>query len=1220
MNRQRLQNPGRGMAMLLLAAMWFGLPMGGPGPAGASGDARFVARESNAPSGEARNPVHYNLSNQPLFLPGDGIATFGALDLYPNIETIGVVVSGANLPKTAGLMYRQSGETIWHSGHPLMRIDDGRLVGSLFGLSPSASYIIKVNDGANEISGSATTQPDELQFTPSSTVYVNDDASAGGDGSAAAPFRTIQEGVNHAGPGTRVSVADGIYYETVTFPASGTPGNWIQVRAEGNGAILAGAENDPPLVWTPVEGKKNVWSARIGNPTLYVARDQQRFYMYDDRSGLLQALGHDGAVMKEGWYFEPGTSKLYVRSLDDPASHAWQVARLDHAFDADGRDWLWIEGFEMRFYGTRDGCGVCMKNASHVVIRRNRIHNMQKGIFIEWTGGDARGNDTRVEYNEIYDPTAGEWSWNAVKDTSMAGTGIIIRGHIGAIVRGNEVHDFFNGIYAGSSAALENSGIAFDADVYNNRIHHIRDDALEPEGAGINLRFRNNTINTSYVGISLAPITQGPTWVLRSLFANYTGRGIKWDRGSDGIVLIYQNTSWTNAKGANSMDLISAASNAIMRNNVFQSNGFAFAEAPTGSKGNDWNHDNWYTTRTANSPHFKWENVDYYSIAMLCAATGLECNGHENPPGLANPGGGDFSLLPTSPNIDRGVVIPGINDGFSGSAPDVGAYEFAFDLPPAVQSGTRADSNPTNAAAVSFVVTFTEPVTGVDLAPPFIDFALNSSAGIMDASIDSVIPISANTYSVRVNTGSGSGLLRLDLVDDDSIVDTAGNPLGGPGAGNGSFSAGESYTVEKNNPFVTGILRMDPDPAVADTVHFMVTFSEEVSGVDGGDFAPLTTGGIADAAVVQVTGPGPTYTVAVYTGTGDGTLRLNLLDNDSILDAMGNPLAGAGAGNGNFTSGEAYTINKSAPSVTSSLRSDPDPTAALSVRFTVSFSEAVNGVDAGDFALTAAGGISGAAVMSVSGSGNTYVVTVGTGGGNGALRLDLIDNDSILDAAGLPLGGAGAGNGNFTGGQSYTVNKRAPAVTATFTSNGMNDGWVLESSEGSNRGGSGNGNSTTLNLGDDAKDRQYRAILHFPTASLPDNAVITLVILSIKRQGLSGADPFNSQQDINIDIRKGYFGSAGLFGINSLDLTDFQAPATRNSVGTIHNNPVGGWYWALLDSTALGSINLTGVTQFRLNFQIDDNDNAAADYLKFYSGNYATLSYRPQLVVEYYVP
>jgi hypothetical protein len=73
-------------------------------------------------------------------------------------------------------------------------------------------------------------------------LHVNDDALPGGNGSAAAPFRTIQEAVNQAGPGTQVLVADGIYREAVTFPASGTAGKWIQVKAAGDAAILDSAD------------------------------------------------------------------------------------------------------------------------------------------------------------------------------------------------------------------------------------------------------------------------------------------------------------------------------------------------------------------------------------------------------------------------------------------------------------------------------------------------------------------------------------------------------------------------------------------------------------------------------------------------------------------------------------------------------------------------------------------------------------------------------------------------------------------------------------------------------------------------------------------------------------------------------------------------------------------------------------------------------------------
>lgn len=86
---------------------------------------------------------------------------------------------------------------------------------------------MKVLDGTVEISGTITTQANDLSFTPTAVIHVNDDAPSGGDGSIFAPFRTIQEGVNKAVPGTQVLVADGIYREMVTFPASGTSNSWI---------------------------------------------------------------------------------------------------------------------------------------------------------------------------------------------------------------------------------------------------------------------------------------------------------------------------------------------------------------------------------------------------------------------------------------------------------------------------------------------------------------------------------------------------------------------------------------------------------------------------------------------------------------------------------------------------------------------------------------------------------------------------------------------------------------------------------------------------------------------------------------------------------------------------------------------------------------------------------------------------------------------------------
>lgn len=117
----------------------------------------------------------------------------------------------------------------------------------------------------------------------------------------------------------------------------------------------------------------------------------------------------------------------------------------------------------------------------------------------------------------------------------------------------------------------------------------------------------------------------------------------------------------------------------------------------------------------------------------------------------------------------------------------------------------------------------------------------------------------------------------------------------------------------------------------------------------------------------------------------------------------------------------AVVVVPSPPDVVSINRSSFDPTSAnTSVSWTVVFDASVTGVDVGDFALTQAGGVTGASILSVSGSGTTWTVTANTGTGTtGTLRLDLVDNDTIV-SGGLPLGGAGLGNGNFSG-QSYTL-------------------------------------------------------------------------------------------------------------------------------------------------------------------------------------------------------
>ncbi|MBI5296272.1 MAG: S-layer homology domain-containing protein [Chloroflexi bacterium] len=113
--------------------------------------------------------------------------------------------------------------------------------------------------------------------------------------------------------------------------------------------------------------------------------------------------------------------------------------------------------------------------------------------------------------------------------------------------------------------------------------------------------------------------------------------------------------------------------------------------------------------------------------------------------------------------------------------------------------------------------------------------------------------------------------------------------------------------------------------------------------------------------------------------------------------------------------------------VASITRLDANPIAKTRIKYAVTFTRHVKGVDVDDFALTTYG-LTRANILSVYVSDGVYTVTVSTGEGNGALRLDLVDNDTILDSDDRPLGGTGLGNGDYRNGESYFVSKGARFV------------------------------------------------------------------------------------------------------------------------------------------------------------------------------------------------
>ncbi len=405
------------------------------------------------------------------------------------------------------------------------------------------------------------------------------------------------------------------------------------------------------------------------------------------------------------------------------------------------------------------------------------------------------------------------------------------------------------------------------------------------------------------------------------------------------------------------------------------------------------------------------------------------------------------STVGTNPNSTSGITT---------SQTPLGAASNTVNLtvlaPPTISKGFSPDKIQTGGTStVTLTLTNSngQNLTGAS----FTDTLVNMSAagGSVSGTCSGTTP---NSLAANATALSFSGITIPASGNCTVIFDVKGSTAGtNPNATSGVATTQTPVAGAVSNtanlmvfdpPVVSSIVRADADPTSSATVHFTVTFSKPVTGVNIGansDFA-LSTTGISGASITGLSGSGAVYTVTVNTGSGDGTVGLNVVDDDSIqsTDALVLPLGGAGAANGNFNTGQVYTVDRSNPSVVSITRAGSNPTNAASVLFTVTFSENVSPVATSDFALTTTGVAGSPAVTNVSGSGTTYTVTVSTGTGDGTIRLDLNDSDgTIRDQVNKTLTGPGGPTfGAFTTGEVYNIDKTAPSATVSVAVGQLN--------------------------------------------------------------------------------------------------------------------------------------------------------------------------------------
>jgi hypothetical protein len=217
--------------------------------------------------------------------------------------------------------------------------------------------------------------------------------------------------------------------------------------------------------------------------------------------------------------------------------------------------------------------------------------------------------------------------------------------------------------------------------------------------------FRNRCFNAAVGAMSPQPIFGGPVYFIRNVVYNSVYGPLKIQADPSGI-LVYQNTY------IGEIQQITPASNMHFRNNLIMGTEArpALLAIDTHTPWSSSDYNGFFVNEGAEYS-FQWNSpppggpVDYTSprevrrfktLAEYQRGTGQDAHSRAvdysvfvnagppdftNPTKLVSPGAVDLRLKPRSRAVDAGTVLPGITDGFLGSAPDLGAYEQGVELP-----------------------------------------------------------------------------------------------------------------------------------------------------------------------------------------------------------------------------------------------------------------------------------------------------------------------------------------------------------------------------------------------------------------------------------------------------------------------------------------------------------------------------------------------------------
>lgn len=376
-------------------------------------------------------------------------------------------------------------------------------------------------------------------------------------------------------------------------------------------------------------------------------------------------------------------------------------------FDVMAADYHIFEGLTIR--NTEVAFWAGLKNvtgAKGLTVRHCRIEDVGIGINTQYAGS----RDFYIADNVFVgrdDPYrligwAGPDVYGAHPLRSYYAVKVYGSGHV---IAHNYVAHFHDGIdictHGEPDADRDHWAVAID--IYNNDIYMAGDDFIETDGGVHNIRvMRNRGVNAAHSGLSAQPVFGGPAYFIRNVLYNVAnGTALKFMAKPAGLVL-YHNTIISENRNRDPY------SNAHFRNNLFLGTDSArrgIAVFPNMTSYSSYDYDGFRPNRGA-ADQYLWfspgeeelrdfsftaqNRQSFKTVGELAEATGQESHGIEvdydifenlRPPEPDKPHAVyrtadlNFRLSPGGKAVDAGVVLPNINNAFTGEAPDLGAYE-----------------------------------------------------------------------------------------------------------------------------------------------------------------------------------------------------------------------------------------------------------------------------------------------------------------------------------------------------------------------------------------------------------------------------------------------------------------------------------------------------------------------------------------------------------------